>query len=289
MAALDTTLRVRGQPPARPPALAPLVSGGYRLRLVDDEEALDAVLRLRFRVFNLELGEGLASSEATGRDEDRFDGQCHHLLVEDLATGEAIGTYRMQTQAMAAAGHGFYSAGEYELEALPAAVLAAAVELGRACIDREHRSRAVLFLLWLGLARYLEAVGGRYLFGCCSLTSQDPAVGLAAASRLAREGHRHPTLWVPPRPGCECRGGEEAMPLSACAKRPNEQCPSRGEAEPLPAVELPVLFRTYLRYGAQVISPPAIDRDFKTIDFLVLLDAESLDRRRRERFLAAAP
>ena len=36
---------------------------------------------------------------------------------------------------------------------------------------------------------------------------------------------------------------------------------------------LPKLFRIYLRLGAQVLSEPAVDRDFGTIDFLVMLDA----------------
>ena len=50
------------------------------------------------------------------------------------------------------------------------------------------------------------------------------------------------------------------------------------------AIELPSLFRTYLRYGTLVCGPPAIDREFKTIDFLVLLDSEALDPRSRALF-----
>ena len=51
-------------------------------------------------------------------------------------------------------------------------------------------------------------------------------------------------------------------------------------------MDLPPLFRTYLRYGAQVCGPPAIDREFKTIDFFVLLDIEDLDPRSRRLFFA---
>jgi len=49
---------------------------------------------LRFEVFNLELGEGLAESYATGLDVDPFDEFCDHLIVEELATSEIVGTYR---------------------------------------------------------------------------------------------------------------------------------------------------------------------------------------------------
>ncbi len=260
----------RRVPCPRKPSIVPVPvctrrSGRYELSGVADETALDAVLRLRYEVFNVELGEGLASSPGTGRDEDRFDRQCHHLLVEDRGTGTVVGTYRLQTEAMAAAGLGFYSDGEYDLEALPRSVRERAIEIGRACIHRDHRSRTVLFLLWQGLADVLVSHGGRYLFGCCSLTSQDPAVGLSAAALLERDGWRHPDLWVPVRPGHECQGPPPVAP---------------------PAPELPALFRAYLRTGARVVSPPAVDREFKTIDFLVLLDIEALDEWSRRVFLA---
>jgi putative hemolysin len=243
--------------------------GRYRVRFARRAGELDSVLRLRYQVFNLEMGEGLAASAATGRDEDAFDAACHHLVVEDAA-GAVIGTYRMQTAAMAAGGLGFYSAGEFDLSALPAEVIARAIEVGRACIAREHRNRQVLFLLWKGLARYLAATGTRYLFGCCSLTSQDPAEGLRALAHFAARGLLHPRFTVAPRPGLEC-AGDAAAAAAAVAADPA-------------AVELPPLFRTYLRYGALVCGPPAIDYEFKTIDFLVLLDSAGLDPRSRALF-----
>ena len=49
-------------------------------------------------------------------------------------------------------------------------------------------------------------------------------------------------------------------------------------------MKIPKLFRTYLRFGAKVCSPPAIDRRFKTIDFLVLFDVYEIDARRAAYF-----
>jgi len=40
--------------------------------------------RLRYLVFNCELGEGLDSSARTGLDRDQFDFICDHLMVHDL-------------------------------------------------------------------------------------------------------------------------------------------------------------------------------------------------------------
>lgn len=232
-------------------------SAGYRLRLASDPGDVDAALRLRFEVFNLELDEGLDASWRSGRDEDRFDAQCDHLLVEDAATGEVVGTYRLQTLERARRGHGFYASGEFDLAGLPPEVLEGAVEIGRACIARPYRNRRVLYLLWRGLADYVLAHGKRYLFGCSSLTSQDPAVGLRADADLVRSGHRHPGFEVLPLPGLACEDD--------------------GTWRTLPPVRLPILFHTYLRHGAKVCGPPAIDREFKTIDFLMVIDLAAMD------------
>lgn len=264
MIAETTTVPPSPYPPHREGIPAAVVrQGRYRARFATSAADLDALLRLRFEIFNLELGEGLESSFASGRDEDPFDAHCHHLVVEDETSGAIVGTYRMQTAEMAAEGIGFYSAGEFALDALPAEVRSTSVEVGRACIAREHRNRQVLFLLWKGLARYMEANRRRYLFGCCSLTSQDPRDGLALLADLGRRGALHPTIAVPPLPALACDG-----PLPADH----------------PAPDIPILFRTYLRYGGLVLGAPAIDRAFKTIDYLVLFDVEAMDAESRALF-----
>lgn len=235
------------------------VLGGYRLRFARTQGDLDAVCRLRFEVFNLELGEGLEESYATGRDEDRFDAQCQHLMVILEATGEVVGTYRMQVAEQALAGAGFYSATEFDLGELPEEALMASMELGRACVARPHRSSRVLFHLWRGLTTYSSWNRRRYFFGCSSLTSQDEAEGLGTYRYLEDAGYVHERWRVTPRPGFECRPPEGRDPRD------------------LPAAPIPKLFATYLRYGAKILGPPAIDREFGTIDFLTLLDISQVD------------
>ena len=90
---------------------------------VVDQRITARVQELRYRVFNLELHEGLESSHATGRDVDVFDHHCHHLMVEHRPSNSVVGTYRLQTGAMARAGAGYYTDGEYDLSSLPADVL----------------------------------------------------------------------------------------------------------------------------------------------------------------------
>ena len=246
---------------------AVLREGNYEVRFARHPQELDAIQRLRFEVFNLELGEGLESSYETGRDVDEFDATCHHLMVFDRRRGKLVGSYRMQTVAMAEAHSGFYSAGLFDLSTMPGDVRAQAMETGRACVAASHRSTIVLFLLWKGLAAYVSHNDIRYLFGCCSLTSQDAAEGWRVMRYLERRRHLHTQIEIQPQP---------------------EQALARPENEGLADddVRLPALFRTYLRYGSKVCGPPAIDREFKTIDYLVILDVESLSARTRRMFFA---
>jgi putative hemolysin len=232
-----------------------LVQGRHLLRFARSADDLDRVLRLRFEVFNRELGEGLAESWRTQRDFEDLDAVCHHLMVEDRASGELAGTYRMQTAEMARAGLGFYAEREFELDLLPAFVRAQSVELGRACIAKAQRNGRVLLALWRGIAEYLRWNGQRFLFGCCSLASQSPALGWAVHAELARRGALHPRIALEPRPEL------------ACAR----EAGTAGASDAFPP-----LLDMYLRLGARVVSAPALDRAFGTIDFLVLLDLEEL-------------
>lgn len=241
-----------------------ITDGRYVVRFARTPTEIDAALRLRFEVFNLELREGLESSHITGRDEDRFDAVCHHLLVMDRETGAVVGTYRLQTLEMAQSAAGFYCSEEFRLEQMPPEFLSGALEIGRACIALEHRNTRVLFLLWKGLAEFAVAHRKRYLFGCCSLTSQDAAEGEKARRRIENGGFYHEDFFVEPRSEFVCE--------SVSVAEDNQW-------------ELPKLFLTYLRFGAKVCSPPAIDREFKTIDFLVMFDFETITEKSRRMFL----
>jgi putative hemolysin len=265
MSALDQFLPAHQPYPVFPSLLPPsdVEQHRYRVTFASTRDDLDAVLRLRYDVFNRELGEGLDISLGTQRDFDEFDPVFHHLMVVDRPESTVVGTYRMQTSYMALRHRGFYSDGEFDLSTLPPHVIENAVEVGRTCIARPHRNSLVLLLLWKGLAGYLARTGTRYLFGCCSLPSLDPAQGRAALKAFERSGHMHPTIHVRPRPGWECDGPGGA----------NDDAP----------VALPPLFRLYMRYGAKVCGPPALDRQFKTTDFLLLLDIAALGLNARRR------
>lgn len=228
----------------------------YRLRLARNRADLLAAQTLRFLVFNVELNEGLEASYATCRDSDPFDEVCDHLVVEDLVGGEIVGTYRVQTGSMAAANRGFYSAVEFDFTPLES-LTPQLVELGRACVHSQHRNITVLSMLWRGIAAYARDRDGRYVVGCSSLPTVDPAVAAAAYSQLMRH-HLAPESWrTTPTPAYRC-------PL-------DQICPN--------PVRIPRLLAGYFSLGAKICGPPALDREFRTVDFLTLLDLNAVSDR----------
>jgi putative hemolysin len=250
-------------PKGEPVKLVVSSTNQYVVRMAGTPGEIRAAQMLRFQVFNLELNEGLAESYATGLDADPFDAVCDHLLVEHLPTQQIVGTYRLQTGLNAAKNLGYYCAQEFEF-AVYEPFRAQIVELGRACVHRQHRNLVVLGLLWKGIADYAKERGGRYLVGCSSLTSQDPGDGASAFTEMCRKKALADLAWqTRPTPAYEC-------PMTHMAEEP---------------VQIPKLLRAYLAVGGKICGPPALDRQFKTIDFLTLVDLRELPDGTRERFL----
>lgn len=234
------------------------VSKKFVTGIAASDRGVEAALRLRYEIFNVELGHGIASSEKTGLDRDRFDDQMLHLLLLDRETREVIGTYRIQTVERALEREGLYSAQEYDMTALEDHFDLAA-ETGRACIAADYRKATSLLALWNGIHTFMAMSDKRWLFGCCSVSSHDPDDGWRVMKTLRRNNFMHPSILLPP------------TPEHSCGPPSRENAPDIGEP-----LALPKLFAAYMRLGVKVMSLPAIDREFGTIDFLCLADAHSV-------------
>ncbi|TQM43015.1 putative hemolysin [Pseudonocardia cypriaca] len=227
----------------------------YSLLLSTEPEEVRAAQRLRYLVFAEELGAVLHTPEP-GFDVDRFDEFCDHLLVRDEGSGEIVGNYRMLPPAAAARAGGLYSEGEFVLDEL-APLRSSLVETGRSCVHPDHRNGAVVGLVWAGLARYMLLTGHRWLAGCASVPLADGGAAAstvwdrALARHLSPDQYRVRPLqpWQPP-----------------VLRRPRR-------------VAVPPLLQGYLRLGAWVCGPPALDPDFDCADFFVLLGLDHLDER----------
>jgi len=233
----------------------------FRVGLAESLDDLMACQRLRYLVFNCELGEGLAASARTGLDRDQFDFICDHLMVTDASSGLLVGTYRMQTGYRAKGNLGYYGEELFDFSPFEG-VRAEILELGRACVHHDYRNTPVLNMLWKGIIRYAQSCGARYLIGCSSLASQNENEGVALYEELREKHLADPRFRTVPKAVHECRSSGEP----ASAPRP------------------PRLFRAYLNISARLCGPPAIDREFKTIDFLTLVDLHGIPDRVRAHF-----
>ena len=247
-------------------ALRVRAGGAYRARLAETAADLAAAQALRFEVFNLELDEGLAQSYDSGLDSDPFDAVCSHLIVEEQASGAVVGTYRMQTGRQAEHGLGYYSEREFDFapfEAQRSQIL----ELGRACIHQRHRNFAVLNLLWKGIAALRARPWGALPDGLqlADIAGRRRRRGslcaAGAASRARRMAHARRARPSPAR----------------CTRSRSRRRTFRGCCRPIS------------RSVPCICGPPAIDREFRTIDFLTWIDVESpalVAMQRRGRFTA---
>ncbi|MGB3302531.1 GNAT family N-acetyltransferase [Gordonia sp. (in: high G+C Gram-positive bacteria)] len=260
-----------------------LLSGGdYCVSIVSDagiggiskgdvRREIEAAQRLRFNVFNSEVGYSDSIGDAaSGLDADTFDDFCDHLLVHHLPTGQLVGCARVLPPPRAIAAGGWYSATEFDLDEL-SPIRGETVEMGRAVVDANHRSGSVTAMLWAALLGYLEEGGYRYLMGCVSVPLESP-IGRGRELRgirdLARDKHRADWQVFPFRP-------VEVDGLSL------------DQLEPPTTNRLPALLRGYVRLGARVCGEPAFDEIFDVGDFLTVLDRHRGDQRYTERLRGA--
>lgn len=236
--------------------------GRYVVHIARNRREVESALRLRHRVFNVELGGRVEPDDSVRMEFDAFDLRCRHLIVVCQKTGETIGTYRLNTFDKRTGVEGFYSASEFTLQDLPTDVLENSIEIGRACIDIEHRNTSVLFLLWKALLRVLALSGKRYFFGCCSIFSTDESIGAVAYRHLCETDDLSDRFRVRPL--------KNAVDI---ALKPDAS-----------KVELPNLFKMYLRIGAEVCGPPIFDPDFGSIDFFVVFDVTRMSDKYRRLF-----
>lgn len=228
--------------------------------LASNPDEIEEVQRLRYSVFTEEMGAVFPHAQ-DGIDQDRYDPWCEHLMVRELETGRVVGTYRIMTPEKARQAGGYYSESEFDLSELTA-LRANLVEVGRSCTHADHRSGAVIMLLWSGLAEFMRRGGYRYMLGCASVSLRDDGVTAAEVWRNVA-GHLQTT------------GQPQVRPL--------HRYPVERLGASLPA-RVPPLIKGYLKLGARICGEPAWDPDFNTADFPVLLDMEQMDERYRRHF-----
>jgi putative hemolysin len=240
-----------------------LRAGALGLRIASTRAEIDAVQALRYRVFYEEMGAAPSADIARSkRDYDVFDTVADHLVVVDHAIGSGaegvVGTYRMLQREGADAVGQFYSADEYDISSLlrfPGRLL----ELGRSCVDSNYRGRAVMQLLWRGIAAYVFQHEIDLMFGCASLAGTDPDQISAELTYLFHNHLAPPALRPTALPG---------RYIDMRRQQPGLVDPRRVQ------LMLPPLIKGYLRMGAMIGDGAVIDHQFNTTDVAIVVKTD---------------
>ncbi len=257
VAALDRRAEERGAP------VLDVVSGPLEVRLAGSAADIDAVQALRYRIFYETMGARPSRLMARSRrDSDPFDENCDHLMVLDHSRGvgadAVVGTYRLIRREAARRCGRFYSAAEYDISRLvtyPGPVL----ELGRSCVDPAYRARAVMPLLWSGIATYVFHYDIELMFGCASLPGTDPDHLAVPLSYLYHHRLAPPELRT------------RALPERYVDMR--RRSPESIDTERTLGT-LPPLIKGYLRLGGFVGDGAVIDHQFNTTDVCVVVKTD---------------
>lgn len=245
-------------------------SDGFELRMARDDADLHAAQRLRYRVFIEELGgSGALVDHAQRLEKDAFDAHCEHLILCDPArpTGDhVIGVYRLMTRDGAAAAGRFYCDEEYDLGPLERSGRRL-LELGRSCLDPDHRGGSAMHLLWRALGAYVAEQEVDILFGVASFHGTDID---ALAAPLSLLHHRH----LAP----------EALRARSKVFQPMDLVAPDQIDRKAAMLAIPSLIKAYLRLGGTVGEGAFVDHDFNTTDVCLILDTARLNARAADRY-----
>jgi L-ornithine Nalpha-acyltransferase len=273
-----------------PTGLEPQRAGALEVRLATTAADIDAAQALRYRVFYEEMSaRPTPEMAARQRDFDSYDPFCDHLLVIDHRRGpgpdSVVATYRLLRRAGAALHGGFYTASEFDIEALlnsPGEIL----ELGRSCVAADSRNGPTMQMLWRGLSGYVFHYDIKIMFGCASLPGTDPA---ALALPLSYLYHYH---LAPPLLRTRALPGRYVdMNMLPPAKIDAAEAVAQLDARTALAA-LPPLIKGYLRVGGLVGDGAVIDPQFNTTDVCIIVVSDKVTEKyfrhyRREIGMAA--
>ncbi len=242
--------------------------GSYQVKTAVNSKELLSCFKLRNEVFNIEFRD----LKGLNYDFDEFDSVCDHIMIIYKATQEVVGTYRLNSCWFT---NNFYSEQEFHMKNL-FNLKGPFLELGRACINKDHRKGSVIALLWKGIADYMNLSRAQILFGCSSVKVTESRESAIIFQYLKQNDHVQLGFEAKPKSSYEISHFSQWCEYF----EKNYNADFAEEAERL----IPSLLKSYLKLGAKVISEPALDEDFNCIDFLTVLDRNGINKTAERKF-----
>ncbi len=238
-----------------------LARGRYRAFEAEGPEDLRAALRLRAGAFPVDREGG-----------DGHDAACRHVIIEEVASSERVGTFRALPLADGSRIEASYSARHYGLGGL-GAWRTPMMEVGRFCIAPARRDGDILRIAWGAISCMAERQGAAMLFGCASFRGAD-AGAHAEAFALLQARHLAPSHW---RPRIK---SSRVVALASAGARSFD--PRRAMAK------MPPILRTYLAMGGRVSDHAVVDEEMDTLHVFIGVEVDAIPTARRRLLRAVA-
>ena len=241
------------------------VPDGIEIKWASNADEIQAAQRLRYKVFTQEMG-GRVAKSSSGLDCDLFDDFCEHLIVLSVQTGDVIGTYRVLTPAQAQRVGSTHLDTFFDLTRLRQ-YKDRMVEIGKGCVDPEHRNGGVIMALWGELFKFMQRNKLDFMVGSTNIPMTQE---LSQSAKLAA------SIWTQVK-------REHLAPIELHI-RPRFPLPVDQLVGDL-TVELPSLIQAYLRLGAKVLGPPAWLVNSNSVELPMMMRSSELHSKYKKHFL----
>lgn len=234
-----------------------IVVGPYILQMARTKSEVLDCFKLRHEVFCVEMA---GQPKKSRLDFDKFDNFCDHLIIVHEPTDKIVGTYRMN---FSETSDSFYTGSEFDISSWVANQQTPFIELGRACIAKEHRRGIVISLLFRGIIEYMKHLNAEKLIGCSSIKVTDARSAALIYKYFEATNVLSEELF---KPHDKYQMKDLLFWIMVFSKGLTENQLVEAESR------VPALLKSYIKAGAKISSYPAYDEEFKCIDFVTVIN-----------------
>lgn len=245
--------------------------GPYVLQIARNKTEVLDCFKLRHQVFFVEMANNPKKSKL---DFDQYDSFCDHLIIRHEPTGQLVGTYRMNFSKYS---NMFYTASEFDMAHWIQNQKSSFIELGRACIKKEHRRGLVISLLFRGLIENMNQMGAEKLIGCSSIKVHDARSAALVFKYFENTNSLSAEIFKPQN---KYEMKDLFFWLMVFSNGLTESQIHEAEEK------IPSLLKLYIKAGAKICSYPAYDEELNCIDFVTIISRSEMDQKLTKKFNA---
>lgn len=235
--------------------------GPYLIKVAETAEELIETFELRYGVY----GQFYKTPPRLPLDIDDYDKLADHIIVINKDKGnKVVGTYRVLSSEYTKE---FYTSREFNISSV-IATGGKLIEMGRATVDTDARSGAVITLLWRGLGEYISKCGAEYLFGCATLWTRD----FDYVAEVGAYFNQKDLFFEKDISPLE---QNEIPDWNSLVKKAGDSEMSEERQKEV-SRSLPPLFKSYIKAGAKFGNTPANDVKLQSVDFFTICKVSDL-------------